>query len=97
MESSPELSALERVKEELGKAEGSETTKSSSVEGESARRQRNSQGPRAHACSCGKAYMSWAAFYTHCKTKHPGQVPHACLRAPAGHLPPGPPLAKNVN
>lgn len=71
MESTSAISVIERQNEDLGKAEGSETTKTSSPECEPAKRVRNSKGERNFICSrCHKTYMSYAALYTHCRTKH---------------------------
>lgn len=81
MEAHPQLSVFERQTEDLGKAECSETTNTSSIEADSGKRTRNTEGYREHVCQCGKAYLSWAAFYTHCKTKHPGKIPQMLLKS----------------
>lgn len=39
------------------------------------RRSRDDNFQRSHVCGCGKSYLSYAALYTHIKTKHEGQIP----------------------
>ena len=75
MESSQDISELERQNEDLGKGDYSESTNTSTLEGENSKRTRNSDGKRNFICACSKAYLSWAAFYTHVKNKHGGEVP----------------------
>lgn len=39
------------------------------------RRAKRDEDPRANVCGCGKSYLSFAALYTHAKTKHDGTFP----------------------
>ena len=39
------------------------------------RRTKWDQDPRTNVCGCGKSYLSFAALYTHAKTKHNGTFP----------------------
>lgn len=75
MESIPDLVTLERQNEEMGKGEFSETTNTSIQDGESSKRIRNSKGQRDYICGCSKAYLSYAAIYTHVRNKHGGIFP----------------------
>jgi len=40
------------------------------------RRSKYDNNQRNFVCGCGKSYLSYAALYTHCKTKHEGQFPN---------------------
>lgn len=75
MEIPQDISELERQNADLGKGDYSESTNTSTQEGENSKRIRNSEGERNFICACSKAYLSWAAFYTHVKNKHGGEVP----------------------
>jgi hypothetical protein len=39
------------------------------------RRSKDARAPRNYLCGCGKTYLSYAALYTHTKTKHGGVFP----------------------
>jgi hypothetical protein len=73
MESTSAISVLDRQNQDLGKRDYSASTNTSSPNCEPAKRVRNSKGERNFICSrCDKSYMSYAALYTHCRTKHDG-------------------------
>ena len=40
------------------------------------RRTKNDPDSRNYTCGCGKSYLSYAALYTHIKTKHDGIQPN---------------------
>ena len=44
------------------------------------RRTRNDPDSRNYTCGCGKSYLSYAALYTHIKTKHDGMQPTGTLQ-----------------
>ena len=75
MESLSNFRSLGRANEDLGKREYSETTNTSIQETEKIKRVRNSQGRRDYICGCSKAYLSYAAIYTHARIKHDGNYP----------------------
>lgn len=39
------------------------------------RRSKHDNSQRNYICGCGKSYLSYAALYTHAKTKHNGEFP----------------------
>ena len=39
------------------------------------RRSKDEADERNYVCGCGKSYLSYAALYTHAKTKHNGIFP----------------------
>jgi len=58
---------------EKGYVEGEEE-----IHGQIRKRERRSKedgSQRNYVCGCGKSYLSYAALYTHAKTKHDGQFP----------------------